>query len=979
MRFVFRLLGMMALLAGIAAPVNAEVTNLRLPADCADFALDPDTGTLAAVVMETSSVLLFRAAAWQAGSTKPAATLAVGAAPWTIAFKRFKNRRVFVVGCRDDSHIYVFDADDGAVVKKIPVPSPGVWHVAASANPDDPFVYFNVSTPGRSGGVEPHVHAISLKTLDDLGAVTQAGGVFMVSASGEVGYQREVTGRPGDLQCSLRVSDGAAAKPEFVSRVSQSAVTADFIPDPFDRYTANGNRIFTRGMERTVAKFDFIPRCWFRTRPLVVGVIPDEPQRIEAATLPVPPSRVTMRAASSNTLRPVGDAVVFDLRPEAKPGAPGGADAAGSDAKTVARLRMFAYDPAACVLYARRSHLAVVPLADFHAGDEPFLTATLGDHPPLFVGSEAVLTLTPAEPRVTARIEWMPEGMRVSGSELRWQPAADQVGPNKIVVSLAHGGLEQTQTFTIPVQRPSLKLPFAPVGCAVTEDGRTAVIWDVADDEPWRPRAAPTREFAPRMATIDITTGAVRADKRIPDAVRRAVVLGERVFLLAPGANRCDVVDLMTLDRRATLETAGPIVGVGRCDGAIVIQSPSAWDVFDETMLAHRRRYGGDSPGAGRGGGIQAAVKSAPPTMLTSHGLVVEGVLLDAVGKPALLHRPAIQTVLPRGDQVHEPAFLRSTLRTANWQSPAVLSDRSGTFSLASNAIPRGNATASLTEVVRERARLEGQQTSGWDFELKITADGDPPLSVVLDRQVNVPLNPAWRAAVRAAVCGSNEGVCATFGSRMYSVPLPPAGGGAESDPPVLTPRQSALVLDPDRPTVLRHFAEGGRPPLSFSLVTAASGVSIDQATGAVTMDRAAVLEAAAGEVEKMLTGLPQNASRVEAYRRLVADVGERVAAIIGGKTAGLPVLVPIHVAVTDAAGRTDSLRYHVVAEIPDSRLMPKMQKIDEYRLPLPSQPGAADGPAQQPGDLPGRIDALEQRLDLVTRQLNQILKRLDK
>ncbi|MFN9369769.1 MAG: hypothetical protein ACK6CT_13560 [Planctomycetia bacterium] len=983
MRIVFRLLLAMALVPGVATPAHAEVKVLRLLADGSDFALDPDTGTLAVVVAETSSVQLIRAAAWQAGSTKPAATITVGAAPVTIAFKRFQDRRVFIVGCREDSHLYVFGADDGAVVKKIPVPSLGVWQVAASTNPDDPFVYYTITRPGHQKST---LNAISLGTLDDVGTVMDRCGEFTVSASGEVGYGGEDSGLSAGLQSSLRVSDGAADKPEFVPLFSESVAVGTYVPDPFDRYTATGMRIYTRSLERPLAKFDFVPRCWFRTRPLLVGVTPDEPNRVEADTLPEPPSRVTMRAASANSFRPVGDVIAFDLRQEARPGQPDAAGATRTAANKVARLRMFAYDPGECVLYARRSYLAVVPLADFHAGDEPFLTATLSGGGPLPVGGDAVLRLTPADPRVTARIELMPDGMRVSGTELRWRPAADQVGPNQLVVSLSHEGLEQTQTFSIPVHRASLKLPFAPVGCGLTASGRTAVIWDVADAVAWPPRVvAPAQEFIPRMASLDIATAAVRAEKRIPGDVRRAVILGERVFLLVPGADRCEVLDLPTLDRRTTLRTAGPIAGVGRCDGAIVFESPSALDVFDETTLEHRGRHAVESPQPGRPRADQAAVKPAAPTLLTSRGLVVQGVLLDAGGKPALLVRPAIATALPWGDRLHEPAFLRSTIQTMDWRLRAALSDRSGTLQLASAAIPPANFTASLTLLLRERPRPGSRWSPGWDSELRLTVDGDRPLTALLDKQVKAAVHPARREPLRAAVGGSSEVVLATFGSRMYSVPLPPAGGNTTHPPPSLTPRQSALALAAREPTVLRHSVEGGRQPLAFSLVTASPGLTIDAATGSVTIDRDKVVAEAAREIERQLAVRSGNASHVEAYRRLVAEVGERVAMVIGGKLPGLPVLVPIHVAVTDAEGRQDSLRYHVVAEIPETLLMPKLQKLDEDRPPPPAQAGVPNGLEQlgrQPaeaGELPRRVEALEQRLDLITRQLNQVLERMDK
>ena len=95
--------------------------------------------------------------------------------------------------------------------------------------------------------------------------------------------------------------------------------------------------------------------------------------------------------------------------------------------------------------------------------------------------------------------------------------------------------------------------------------------------------------------------------------------------------------------------------------------------------------------------------------------------------------------------------------------------------------------------------------------------------------------------------------------------------------------------------------------------------------------------------------------------------------------------------------GAKDSLRYHVVAEIPEPRLLPRLQQFDELRRLKAAQdafpqPATAPFPPRlpqpatpQPGRMPAddeklvrRIEALEQRIALVLRQINEIRKRLD-
>ena len=92
---------------------------------------------------------------------------------------------------------------------------------------------------------------------------------------------------------------------------------------------------------------------------------------------------------------------------------------------------------------------------------------------------------------------------------------------------------------------------------------------------------------------------------------------------------------------------------------------------------------------------------------------------------------------------------------------------------------------------------------------------------------------------------------------------------------------------------------------------------------------------------------------------------------------------MPIRITVTDASGGQDTLQYAIFAEVPEGLIVPRLQKLDADR-PRPAPQVAAVPPAP-PGRMPQddaamarRLDALEQRVDLMTRQLNEILRRLE-
>lgn len=802
--------------------------------------------------------------------------------------------------------------------------------------------------------------------MENLGGVVENAGEFVLSASGSVGCRRGPWS-PSGFESMLRTSDPSAAKPVFQSLHNEHVSSESYVPDPFDRYTASGRRIFNLSLEKAVADADFIPLCWFRSRPLVVGIVAADPNRIR----PEPKPRVVLRGASTNTFRPTGDVVTIDL---------------GTDFKSVAlptdlkggRLRLIAHDAGECVLYAWRSFLAVVPLADLRPGTGSFLTARLTGGESLLAGRESILEVTPTDPLVTVRTAWLPAGMQASGSGLRWQPSDEQIGPTKIVVNIAHGGIEQLQTFELSVQRPSLALPVDPLGCAATADCRMAVIWEGFELEGApQPRRVPAGSELMRLATIDLTSGTARAEKRLLNGEHQVAVIGGRVLILKPNSERCDVLDLVALERMKTLIAAGPILGVGGCPGAIGLQSESSLDVFDATSLERRPRHAASALSHLR-------LPTTTSTLLTPAGVVADGVLLDAAGKLALLIQPTVSPALPGANGEQRPAFRSSSIRplAGMYPMPTNRMETGGSQRFLTRPIPESQATATLEQRWTNRQMPKAPHTYRWNFDLLLEATGDRPFRTVLVKLENSPIRSVKGESVQAALCATRDAVVATYARRLYRVPLPAPVGGGTTAVVSIVPRQTAFVRAADCPTLLQHSAAGGRPPLKFSLPAARAGVSIDEVSGTVTVERQPVLDEAVRSIEKILRDQRREGSFVDAYRQLGGASAARIAALIGRKSTGLPVMVPIRVAVSDAEGLQDTLSYDVFAAVRDADILPQLQKLDAARAnetpAVARVPGTLGRGPQDDAAMAHRIDAIEQRLDLMTRQVKDILRRLD-
>lgn len=82
----------------------------------------------------------------------------------------------------------------------------------------------------------------------------------------------------------------------------------------------------------------------------------------------------------------------------------------------------------------------------------------------------------------------------------------------------------------------------------------------------------------------------------MPEGVLGGALIDDRALIFTQNAERCDVHDMATLERRKSLVAAAPIVGIGGCPGGIVLQTQTGLEVFDATTLERRSRHAGGGP-----------------------------------------------------------------------------------------------------------------------------------------------------------------------------------------------------------------------------------------------------------------------------------------------------------------------------------------------------------------------------------------------
>jgi hypothetical protein len=499
---------------------------------------------------------------------------------------------------------------------------------------------------------------------------------------------------------------------------------------------------------------------------------------------------------------------------------------------------------------------------------------------------------------------------------------------------------------------------------------------------------APTSSRVFRMALVELSTGKVLAERKLAEPVQSAVLTDTSLALLTSGSPRCELLKLPTLEREKALVASAPIVRAEMVGKLLALQTQSGSELHE---LGTFKRVGlaENQQGLPR--------TNSPAIMVTSQGLVMRGLLLDAEMKPLLLLSPDGLPALAGADPQWRPAFAKGKLAnegTGQFYRPDL--ERNGQTQVAAQTTPDGKHSLSLTMRSQFKQVPGAVHTSRQEIELALAAAGESNQRQVILREERPQGVGGASAAATPKLRLTNAESFVVYGASLYRWPLPGAKAAATASAPrvALVPRQTALALAGTGKTTLKHQAEGGKAPLKFTVFTPYDGITINENTGDVTIDEAAMLTEAQRSLEQTFTRSARGEPYADALRTQGAAMVARASEILGRKPKGIPVAIPIRVDVSDADLAGDKLQYYVLAEVPSAPVLERLKQLDDERQKQLAQRPVVDRPVVGGGDQPvrpvpeggqqdmaalqRRVEALEERLDLVTRQLNAVLKKLD-
>lgn len=922
--------------------VMAETQSVTLASGYADFALNPETGTIAAVDASRNEAVFYRLESQSGGMAKPDTTARVGSTPCSVFYKRFGEKRVFAVVCTQDSHLYLFQADgskksveDFQLLKKISLDVTGLSSVFGSINPEDPFVYYCYG-----GGHDSACGVVSLRDMKNYGVAFDDAMDGAVSATGEFAYRRGPWS-PSGFESLRMVNDFQAEKPNFNRWFYDHRSAGEYLPDPLGRMTICGNAIHDVSLEKQLGSLNFQAQAFCLSPLMIVGF-----------------ANGKIQACSYNSLTKFGTPVPFSLADTQNSELPRGVAAQADFKRVQTRTRMLVDQKRKRIAVGTSNRILIVPIADLEVPDEPLLVAALSSSKTLIVDQKVKLSVEPLDPRVQVTIDDPPLGAVVDGSSMTWTPTADQVGPVNIAVTLKHGDQQSSQILTCRVGHPSISLPFSAQGMALSPDSKQIVIWEThGTDAIGRPIQTENRTTF-KVALVDVSTGQVLAQRQVAEAPANILYHEKNLILVPPrmGSSKCEILDVKTLERTKSLVVSGPIQTIQLYKSKLVVSTPNSVEFYDSTSLAKVKVI------AGTGNVVPGLASLA---VLTPEGIAVNGMVLDDQLRPVLLRQaPAPVTRITQG--LENSRFQPSDMaRPQNVQ-------QSGISQLSSSGV-----TVTLDQRISTIQVPGSIHTQRQQVELKAVASGPVDETQVLLR--DFILNQEQPVPILLAV--STDTAFVTRGKTMVSWKFP--SPVAKSLPLRLSQKQSALTLADGKTTNLEHKATGGQGPISYSLRFPIPGATIDEKTGTISIDNAEI-------TGKIMEQLSQDYANAGAHPSQNIPSQQIVSELLGRKITGSPLSIPIGVTATDADLASDQLTYYLIFEVPQAQLnairdqLQKMEQEQQARMAkqermnrLKTNPIPPMGEAEEDelDRLRRKVEALEGRIDLLTNQLNQLIK----
>ncbi len=618
------------------------------------------------------------------------------------------------------------------------------------------------------------------------------------------------------------------------------------------------------------------------------------------------------------------------------------------------------------ILVAQGKSVVIIPLADMQLPDEPILRVQASTHS-LTVGTKHLIRLDPLDRRLSLEIDDLPDGAVRTDAGIEWTPTEEQVGTEKISMQLSHGEVERQQVERFDVSFPSIKLPFKANQLAVSPDGESAVVWNRVDP---RGLSRNNREMVMkeenRVAIIDLANGKLLVEKVMPFKIASVAVDNMRIYVGSAESTYCQVFEKSTLKKLKTLYVPDQVGNVS-IDGSRLLVGAN---MFDRKTL-------------------KPIVDSASSNSSQILDLVWP---IDQIATGAL-------------DNKRQPNARNNRVRQQN--PGQVRSMNIGGRGVESNQVKLENVAAfvSAWTMTQQRQVPGATHTTEYAHELglNVVSSVNKGLAkrVKLVSETLVATNNNSRSVVTPRIESNGDAVVVLSSDRLFQWS---ADSMDKSDLPEEFRIEPVVpqLIQAGGTTTISPDVSGGKQPLGFVLLKAVPGIEVDEKKGVVTIDNTSLVKQCETAFVKSLNsiGMERRGSllaKVTVYNSKTKKLIERE---LGKEMEGVPVSFALRLRGTDDEAQRAEVNIPLLVEIDADVCVQTAQKVERVyqaylaELEAKREKRRAEMTAQRDAARQGdqhastndelvklrkKVETLEARIDLMTRQLSEVLEILKK
>lgn len=909
-----------ALGAIAASSLRAEVKSVPLSDSYSRFAVQPETGVIAAIHRQDQEVHFFRPDDLQAGLGRPVSKVQLPDKPSHVVYKNYGQRRLFAIACESGAELHLVDAtrsDEFSVLASIQLKASRCLHLATSLSTNDPFIYCTTRDSR-----EPSTEIVSVKDFMSHGDIPGRAYSCTPSPSGRTLYLVE---NPRSIRVSSRLSKFSEDLQRFSYVHSVGVAKPQLCLDPFEEQAIVGREIYSMELVKKNVALPISPSVFLGNEPFVIGYEELESERFADGGMKAEKSSGNRRseekvikilACSTRSLSPVGKEISISYTVKRDPVLP--VDSANVDlvpAQGGSTMFPDALLPQLLVVPTQRlliladtDSLHFLPWDELELPEVPRLSLRPADALVLTAGAEAEVTLETIDSRARVTQVATPSGVTQEGNRIRWTPSREQLGSQLLSATITDGTESDILQVEVFVASRHLTLPFTPGGFEIDDANQQALIWDTPNRD-----ASLTQQR--RIALIDLNSMRIVAERNLSRYAGTAAFSKSRIAVVpaSENMNQCYFFERSNLDYVKELTFSTPIKYIGSGGDVFLVQDNTGLHVFPEGTLK--------SAEAGQVSFQQ--YQSWEGQLWTPFGYLSQGFLFGFDGERKLLVAPERLFDIDES-QPNIPSMLIS-------KSKPVLSESIRNAGKSRNR----NQDASIYDIpgTREKIKFDvqsvpGDLTSGKHAIRKLllqTPKSSKPELLDLVPQPGFVSSPSNESL--GVFTGTQRGLWCYFGRNLYKkdLTLPPKKSDALF---AISPKQSHFLIVTDQKSELRHEVLNARGRTKFSLVSDRIPMLIDADTGVITLDPETFVPYANRKLAAYLKNNVRGsgiATEVANYQRRVR---EHTRHFIGRYSEKLPVSIPIEISASDSAGSQSNLRYHIIAELNPADVIAELEEM---------------------------------------------------